>query len=70
MVPIPASSGKRQRHRLNRGGNRQLHAALHRIAITQLRICPQTQAFRRDDAPQGAPTPRRSAAAQAAHAAP
>lgn len=46
VAPIPASSGKLQRHRLNRGGNRQLNAALHRIAITQLRVCPQTQAFR------------------------
>jgi len=36
-APIPASSGDRQRHRLNRGGNRQLNAALYRIAITQLR---------------------------------
>jgi transposase len=35
-APIPASSGERQRHRLNRGGNRQLNAALYRIAITQL----------------------------------
>lgn len=46
VAPIPASSGKLQRHRLNRGGNRQLNAALHRIAITQLRVSPQTQAFR------------------------
>lgn len=46
MAPVPASSGKVQRHRLNRGGNRQLNAALHRIAITQLRISPQAQAFR------------------------
>jgi transposase len=46
VAPIPASSGRVQRHRLNRGGNRQLNAALHRIAITQLRVCPQTQAFR------------------------
>lgn len=46
VAPIPASSGKLQRHRLNRGGNRQLNAALHRIAITQLRISPQAQAFR------------------------
>jgi transposase len=36
-APIPASSGNSQRHRLNRGGNRQLNAAIHRIAITQLR---------------------------------
>jgi transposase len=46
VAPIPASSGKRQRHRRNRGGNRQLNAALHRIAITQLRVSPQSQAFR------------------------
>ena len=46
VAPIPASSGKRQRHRLNRGGYRQLNAALYRIAVTQLRICPQAQAFR------------------------
>jgi transposase len=37
-APIPASSGSRQRVRLNRGGNRQLNAALHRIAITQVRL--------------------------------
>jgi transposase len=37
-APIPVSSGNHQRHRLNRGGNRQLNCALHRIAITQLRL--------------------------------
>jgi transposase len=37
-APIPVSSGNQLRHRLNRGGNRQLNAALHRIAITQLRL--------------------------------
>lgn len=37
-APVPVWSGNRQRHRLNRGGNRQLNAALHRIAITQLRL--------------------------------
>jgi transposase len=36
-APIPVWSGNTVRHRLNRGGNRQLNAALHRIAITQLR---------------------------------
>jgi transposase len=35
-APIPASSGNTQRDRLNRGGNRQLNAAIYRIAITQL----------------------------------
>jgi transposase len=37
-APIPASSGKTHRHRLARGGNRQLNAALHRIAVTQIRL--------------------------------
>lgn len=36
VAPIPASSGRSHRHRLARGGNRQLNAALHRIAITQI----------------------------------
>ena len=35
-APIPVWSGNSGRHRLNRGGNRQLNAALHRIAITQM----------------------------------
>jgi len=36
-APIPVWSGNHDHHRLNRGGNRQLNAALHRIAVTQLR---------------------------------
>ena len=40
IAPIPASSGNTNRHRLDRGGNRQLNAAVHRIAITQLRCHP------------------------------
>jgi transposase len=35
--PIPASSGKINRHRLNRGGNRQANAALYRVVITRMR---------------------------------
>ena len=37
-APIPAYSGARHRQRFNRRGNRQLNTAIHRIAITQLRI--------------------------------
>jgi len=37
-APIPVWSGNTVRHRLNRGGNRQLNVALHRIAITQVRL--------------------------------
>jgi transposase len=36
-APIPASSGRVQRHRLNRGGNRRLNRALYVVAITQAR---------------------------------
>lgn len=39
-APIPVWSGNTERFRLNRGGNRQSNAALHRIAITQMRIHP------------------------------
>ncbi len=35
--PVPASSGKTTRHRLNRGGNRQANAALYRVVITRMR---------------------------------
>jgi transposase len=40
VAPLEASSVRIQRHRLDRGGNRQLNAALYRIAITQARIHP------------------------------
>lgn len=43
--PLEASSGNRQRHRLNRKGNRQLNAALHRIAVTQIRCHEPARAF-------------------------
>jgi transposase len=40
VAPLEASSGRIQRHRLDRGGNRQLNSALYRIAITQARYHP------------------------------
>jgi transposase len=45
VAPLPASSGQRQRYRLNRRGNRQLNCALHRIAITQMRTHGPARAF-------------------------
>jgi transposase len=45
VAPLEASSGRIQRHRLDRSGNRQLNAALHRIAITQARIHPEARAY-------------------------
>ncbi len=44
-APIPASSGARHRQRFNRRGNRQLNAAIHRIAVTQLRIHEPARAY-------------------------
>jgi transposase len=43
--PIPASSGQVVRHRLNRGGDRQLNRALHTIVLTRLRDDPDTRAY-------------------------
>jgi transposase len=45
VAPLDASSGKHQRHRLDRGGNRQLNCALHRIAVTQGRVHPPAKAY-------------------------
>ena len=45
VAPIPASSGRTERHRLDRGGNRQLNCALHRIAVNNGRRDPDTAAY-------------------------
>lgn len=45
-APIPASSGKTNRHRLHRGGNRQANRAIHTIALTRLAHDPRTRAYR------------------------
>ena len=44
-APIPASSGKTVRYRLNRSGDRQLNRAVHTIAVSRLRHDPATQAY-------------------------
>jgi transposase len=44
-APLLASSGVTNRHRLNRGGNRQLNSALHMIAVSCLRTDPDTRAY-------------------------
>lgn len=44
-APIPVSSGRMDRQRLNRGGNRQLNCALHRIAVTQIRLGGDGRAY-------------------------
>ncbi len=45
VSPVPASSGKTIRHRLNRGGDRAANSALHIIAIGRLRTDPKTKAY-------------------------
>lgn len=44
-APIPASSGRTNRHRLDRGGTRQLNCALHRLAVSKARLDPETAAY-------------------------
>lgn len=45
VAPIPASSGKRIRYRLDRGGNRQLNRAIHCIAVSQGHCYPPAREF-------------------------
>ena len=44
-TPLPASSGKVTRHRLNRGGDRQANAALHRIVLTRMSSHSETRSY-------------------------
>jgi len=45
VAPIPASSGKVSRHRLNRSGNRDANCALHRVALVRMSHCERTRAY-------------------------
>ncbi len=45
VAPLPASSGKVVRHRLNRGGNRQANHALYQIVISRLGSDPDTKRY-------------------------
>ena len=45
MRPIPVSSGRTDRYRLDRGGNRQLNHAIHILAICKIRLDPQTALY-------------------------
>jgi transposase len=44
-APLPASSGRTQRHRLNRGGDRQANSALHMAIVSRLRMHEPTKAY-------------------------
>ncbi|MHA6780719.1 IS110 family RNA-guided transposase [Pseudonocardia saturnea] len=52
-APIPASSGKTVRHRLNRSGDRQLNRAIYTVVITRLRLDPATRAYAEGRRAQG-----------------
>jgi transposase len=55
--PIPASSGKTNRHRLNRGGNRQANAALYRVVIVRMRAHQPTLDYVRRRTAEGKAKP-------------
>ncbi len=52
-TPLPASSGKTTRHRLNRGGDRQANCALWRIAMSRLTFDQRTQTYSRRRTSEG-----------------
>ncbi|MFJ6074031.1 transposase [Streptomyces sp. NPDC093065] len=45
VAPIPASPGLTNKHRLNRGGDRQLNRAMHTITLTRMRPDPTTKTY-------------------------
>jgi transposase len=45
VAPLPASSGKTQRHRLNRGGDRAANSALHMAVISRFRVDQRTKDY-------------------------
>ena len=64
IAPIPVSSGNTNRHRLDRGGNRQINTAIHRVAVTRAALPPRNQGLhrpqtrRRQDQPRSHPLPQ------------
>lgn len=45
VAPLPASSGRTDRHRLNRGGDRSANNALHTVALVRMKYDPRTRAY-------------------------
>jgi transposase len=45
VAPIPASSGKTNRHRLHRGGDRAANRALHIAVVVRMRYCERTRSY-------------------------
>ena len=65
IAPIPVSSGNTNRHRLDRGGNRQINATIHRIAVTRARCHPETRDYIARKLAEGKTHQRRHPLAQA-----
>ena len=65
IAPIPVSSGNTNRHRLDRGGNRQINATIHRIAVTRLAATPRPRTTSPANAPKARPPRKPSAASNA-----
>jgi transposase len=57
VAPIPASSGRIDRHRLNRGGDRAANSALYTVVLCRLRYDPATQAYAKRRTTQGLSKP-------------
>jgi transposase len=53
VAPIPASSGRTNRHRLNRGGDRAANRALHTVAVVRLKYDERTRAYARRRTAEG-----------------
>jgi hypothetical protein len=56
-APLPASSGRTTRHRLNRGGDRHANAALHRIVLCRLHWDPRARAYAQQRTTEGLSKP-------------
>jgi transposase len=57
VSPVPASSGKTTRHRLNYGGDRQANRTLHLIVVCRLRYCERTRAYAKRRTAEGKTKP-------------
>ena len=68
-APLDASSGKQQRHRLGRAGDRQANSALWRIVITRLSYDPATRQYLQRRCAESKPKPKPSdASSDTSHA--
>jgi transposase len=61
LAPIPVSSGRTNRHRLDRGGNRQINTAIHRVAVTRAHCHPETRDYLARKTAEGKQPPWKSA---------